>query len=120
MSVPPSDPPPVPVSPRGGRGPVTLPTWVNVVLVLTLLVSCGANRDTPSSPSSSEVANEVVNRLQDNADASGGGPVLGTDVQDLCRLLGAVLDGQKQKVDDVIGKDVTTQCAEAARQGATR
>lgn len=36
------------------------------------------------------------------------------------QLLGALLDAQKQKVDDVIGKDASTQCAEAARQGATR
>jgi hypothetical protein len=97
---------------------VTLPTWVNVVLVLTLFVSCGANRGTPSYPSGDSIANDVVNRLQNGAD--GPGMVSGSDVQDLCKLLGAVLDGQRQKVDDVIGADAATQCAGAARQGATR
>lgn len=100
------------------RRPVTLPTWVNVVLVLILLVSCGAaNNTSPPPPSSSEVADQVVQQLQ-NGDGSGAVPASGSDVQDLCRLLGAVLDGQKQKVDAVIGADASTQCAEAARQGA--
>ena len=125
MSVPPFGPPEpqsVPVTLGGSRRPVTLPTWVNVVLVLTLFVSCGANRDTTSqsTPSSSDIANQVVQQLQNGADASGTGLVSGADVQDLCTLLGAVLDAQKQKVDDVIGKDAVTQCADAARAGATR
>lgn len=102
----------------GGRRPVTLPTWVNVVLVLTLFVSCGANRDTSSYPSTDSIANEVVNRLQNSDGTSGSAST--AEVQDMCQLLGALLDAQKQKVDDVIGKDASTQCAEAARQGATR
>jgi hypothetical protein len=127
MSVPPPvgppEPQPVPVTIGGSRRPVTLPTWVNVVLVLTLFVSCGANRDTTSDPSpqsSADIANLVVRQLQNVADPSGTGLVSGADVQDLCTLLGAVLDAQKQKVDDVIGRDAATQCADAARAGATR
>ena len=121
MSVPPPagppEPQPVPVTLGGTRRPVTLPTWVNVVLVLTLFVSCGANRDTSSYPSTDSIANEVVNRVQNGRD--GSGTVSGSDVQDLCRLVGAMLDAQKQKVDDVI-PGAATQCADAARQGATR
>ena len=130
MSVPPPVGPPagapepqrVPVTIGGSRRPVTLPTWVNVVLVLTLFVSCGANRDTssPSTPSSADIANQVVQQLRNDADASGTGLASGADVHDLCTLLGAVLDAQKQKVDDVIGKDAATQCADAARAGARR
>ncbi|MGO4342987.1 hypothetical protein [Pedococcus sp. 2YAF34] len=119
MSVPPPagppEPKPVPVTVGGTRRPVTLPTWVNVVLVLTLFVSCGANRDTSSYPQTDEIANQVVNQLQNGTD--GSGTVSGADVRDLCKMLGAVLDAQKKKVDDVIPGAVT-QCADAARQAA--
>jgi hypothetical protein len=69
-------PQPVPVTTGGARRPVTLPTWVNVVLMLTLFVSCGANRDAssdPSTPSSADIATQVVEQLQNDADASGTG-----------------------------------------------
>lgn len=103
------------------RRPVTLPTWVNVVLVLILLASCGAANDNSSNvPSSSEIANEVTQRLQNGSDGTGIMPASGQDVQDLCRLMGAVLKAQKQKVDTVVGADSATACAEAAREGATR
>ena len=118
MTTPPLQPAPVrPASDR--RTPVTLPTWVNVVLVLILFVSCGAATDsTPAPPSSSEIADQVTQRLQNGGGGSGIAPASGEDVQDLCRLMGAVLAGQNQKVDTVIGADATTQCAEAAREGA--
>ena len=119
MSVPPSEPQPVTVG--GGRRPVTLPTWVNVVLILILLGSCNSARETTIGyPQTDDIANQVVSQLRNGPDGSGMAPASGSDVQDLCKLLGAVLDGQKQKVDDVVGTDTSTQCAEAARQGATR
>ena len=44
---------------------VRLPTWVNVVLVLILLASCGANNnDYGNDPDASQIANQVVNQLQ--------------------------------------------------------
>lgn len=113
---PPSEPPSVPVTVGGNRRPVTLPTWVNVVLILTLFVSCGANRDTSSYPQTDDIANQVVSRLQ-NGDGSGVAPASGADVKDLCTMLGAVLDAQKKKVDDVI-PGAASQCADAARQAA--
>jgi len=103
----------------GTRRPVTLPTWVNVVLVLTLFVSCGANRDTSSYPQTDEIANQVADRVTNQLrnGTDGSGTVSGADVQDLCKMLGAVLDAQKKKVDDVI-PGAATQCADAARQAA--
>ena len=120
MSTPPLQPQATPVRPAPDpRRPVTLPTWVNVVLVLILLVSCGAANDsTPTPPDAGEVASQVVQQLQ--SDGTGIAPASGEDVQDLCRLMGAVLVGQKQKVDAVVGADSTTACAEAAREGAAR
>ena len=98
---------------------MTLPTWVNVVLVLILLVSCGAANDTsPTPPDAGEIASQVAQQLQ--GDGTGVAPASGEDVQDLCRLMGAVLRSHKQKVDDAVGADSVSQCAEAARQAATR
>ena len=66
MSTPPLQPQATPVRPAPDpRRPVTLPTWVNVVLVLILLVSCGAANDsTPTPPDAGEVASQVVQQLQ--------------------------------------------------------
>ncbi|HET8767603.1 MAG TPA: hypothetical protein VFM86_09790, partial [Pedococcus sp.] len=81
MSVPSPQPPPYQAAGPGsdGRRPVTLPTWVNVVLVLILLASCGAAGDSsPTPPSSSEIADQVVQQLQNGGDGSGAVPASGS------------------------------------------
>jgi hypothetical protein len=125
MSVPPPagppEPQPVPVTLGGTRRPVTLPTWVNVVLILILLGSCNSAREsTIGYPQTDEIANQVADRVTNQLrnGTDGSGTVSGADVRDLCTMLGAVLDAQKKKVDDVI-PGAATQCADAARQAAT-
>ena len=99
---------------------VRLPTWVNVVLVLILLASCGANsNDTSSDPNESQIANGVVNQLQSqNGWGTPSGPASSAEVEDMCRLLGAV--AAKQGVPlTVMDADELTRCHEVAQEGAT-
>lgn len=109
--------PPVPAP---SRPPVVrLPLWVNVVLVLILLLSCGAANDDDPYVDSGGIANEVVDTLQSQ---SGGGapagPASSAEVEDLCRLLGAV--AAKQKVPlTVMDQDRLTRCHEVALEAAT-
>ncbi|WP_140739806.1 hypothetical protein [Pedococcus bigeumensis] len=95
---------------------VRLPTWVNVVLVLILLASCGGDRLSAGS-----VADEVVQRLGTNGsgDSSYAGVASQDDVIDMCRLLGAVAARQKISPSGVMSPDSVTQCHEAAQQAAT-
>lgn len=83
-------------------GPVVrLPTWVNVVLVLILLASCGAaNKDVafPPLPDQSEIATR-------------------DDVRDLCQLLGAVAEKQGLEPDEVVAD---TGMPSACREGLQR
>jgi hypothetical protein len=91
---------------------VRLPTWVNVVLVLILLSSCGADRLSAGS-----VADEVVQRVGTTGDLSTSGLASQDDVIDLCRLLGAV--AAKQGVPlTVMNAEVQTRCHEVAQEAA--
>ncbi len=107
-----------PNQPSGKPPLVRLSTWVNVVLVLILFASCGANNDNDSGPSSGQVADEVVNRLQNQDNPDGAqGPASSAEVEDLCRLLGAV--AAKQGVPlTVMSSDELTRCHQVAEEAA--
>jgi hypothetical protein len=108
---------PYQVPPQPPRQPVVrLPTWVNVVLVLILLASCGANnRDDVSSE---QVANQVVAQLDSRNDDGLDVPASSADVEDLCRLLGAL--AAKEKVPlTVMDQNQLTQCHQLAQEAAT-
>ena len=99
---------------------VRLPTWVNVVLVLILLVSCGANNDDNRSyPDESQIANGVVTQLQaQNGWGTPSGPASSAEVEDMCRLLGAV--AAKQGVPlTVMNAEESTRCHEVAQEAST-
>jgi hypothetical protein len=107
-------PPAAAPAPSGKPPIVPLPQWVNVVLVLILLASCGAAR-VGSGPSAGEIANQVSAQVQSPA----GGAPSAQEVEDLCRLLGAVAAKQGVSPDAVMSKDVLTRCHEVALDPAT-
>jgi len=95
---------------RSRRPEVSLPTWVNVVLILTLLGSCsGVN---PSQVDPDSVATEVVEKLRNDRPAS----PTSDDVTQLCKLLAAVAAKQGLKVDDVLEEDLGSSCDVGARR----
>jgi len=100
------------------RPVVQLPTWVNVVLVLILLASCGGASDR-DDVNESQIADSVVNRLQqDTGSGMSTGPASAAEIEDLCRLLGAV--AAKQKVPlTVMDQTELTRCHEVAQEAAT-
>lgn len=93
----------------GGRPPIVrLPTWVNVVLVLTLLASCSA-----------------AGRAGDAVDQMIGGPYSGNgateaEVREVCRLLGAVAAKQGIDLEATFADGADTTCEAAARETATQ
>lgn len=92
--------------------PRRLPTWVNVVLVLILLVSCGAaSRDDVDSGS---VATQVVQELRSD-ESSNGGVATADDIAQLCRLLAAVATKQGVDAAEVLGDDLGTACDDGVR-----
>ncbi len=111
-NVPPSTPPAAAAGDAPGDAPspakspiVRLPTWVNVVLVLTLLASCSG---------ASNVSDLVVQTGDGSTVASQD------EVNDLCRLLGAVAAKQDIDLDAVFaGSTSMTQCQDAARATPT-
>jgi len=104
--------PPVPAPAASGKPPIVrLPQWVNVVLVLILLASCGAAGD--RSPSAGEIASQVSTGGQ-SADAASA-----QEVEDLCRLLGAVAVKQGVDPDKVMSHDALTRCHELALNPGT-
>jgi hypothetical protein len=118
MSQPSQQPAQPPVQPTSKPPIVRLPTWVNVVLVLILFASCSAANDDGPYVDGGSVANEVVNRLQSQDGSGPGGPASAAEVEDLCRLLGAV--AAKQKVPlTVMNPDQLTRCREVAQEAAT-
>lgn len=113
---------PPPAGPPTGPPPVVrLPTWVNVVLILILLASCGGASNDFTGPSSDEIADTVVERLSGQEATGQVDGLTNGDTLDACRLLGAVLDGQNRKVGDVFDPtDNPSQCQQAAEVGAAR
>ena len=98
---------------------VQLPTWVNVVLVLILLVSCGGANDDDTYVDNGSIANQVVNQLQSqNGWGTPDGPASAAEVEDLCRLLGAVA-AKEQVPLTVMDPDQQTRCREVAGEAAT-
>jgi hypothetical protein len=97
-----------PSQPSGKPPLVRLSTWVNVVLVLILFVSCAGG----------DTADEVVNRLQNDTTSGGtGGMATSSEVEDLCRLMGAL--AAKQGVPlTVMDTQETTRCHEVAQEAA--
>jgi hypothetical protein len=94
---------------------VRLPTWVNVVLVLILLASCGGDRLSAGS-----VADEVVQRVGTNGDLSTSGLATQEDVIDMCRLLGTVLvSGGTSPGRMFSGDGSVSACEQAAQEAAT-
>ena len=95
---------------------VRLQTWVNVVLVLILLASCGADRLSAGS-----VADEVVGRLgtSGSGDSSYADVASREDVLDMCRLLGALAARDKINPTGVMSPEGMTQCHEVAQAAAT-
>ena len=108
-----------PVQPPPRPPVVQLPTWVNVVLVLILLASCGAANDSDPYVDTGGIANQVVNDLQSQSGwGTPAGPASSAEVEDLCRLLGAV--AAKEKVPlTVMDQDELTRCHEVAQEAAT-
>jgi hypothetical protein len=106
-----------PGQPTGKPPLVRLSTWVNVVLILILFVSCGADRLSAGS-----VADEVVQRLGTNSqgDSSSFGVASQDDVLDLCRLLGAVAARENISPTGVMSAESMTRCHEVAQEAATR
>lgn len=104
--------PPVPgfePPPRGPSGPplVRLQTWVNIVLIITLLASCGA------ASRSGEVVSGVL---------GGGDAASSAQVDDMCRLLGAVAQKQGIDLDTVLPEgsgDPSSSCGTLAREPGT-
>lgn len=102
-----------PAVPPTGSGPdathvrpsvARLPTWVNIVLVLTLLASCSA----------ASTAGDAVDQLIGGAESGIG--ATDAEVRDLCRLLGAVATQQGIDLDATFaGVDADTACEGAAR-----
>ena len=85
---------------------VRLPTWVNVVLVLTLLASCSA----------AGRAGDAVNQVINGPESAATGP----ELRDVCRLLGAVAAEQGMDLDATFaGGDADTICEAAAREAGT-
>jgi hypothetical protein len=112
----PQDSVPPPREPVGGRPPeVRLPTWVNVVLVLILLGSCSGANDHGSSVDTSQIADEVVQRLQGDGTTTDTPGAIATreDVRQLCRLLARV--AAKQGVD--VGRVGTDEPPSACQDG---
>lgn len=99
---------------------VRLQTWVNVVLVLILFASCSANRDTVNVPDENTIATEVVNQLQtQNGLGNPAGPASSAEVEDLCRLLGAL--AAKQGVPlTVMNAHEQTRCHAAAQEAVAK
>ena len=99
-----------PNQPSGQPPLVRLSTWVNVVLVLILFASCAGadNRD--------QVASWVQN---DGTSSSTGGAASSAEVEDLCRMLGAVAAAQGVPLT-VLSSDQQTRCHEVAQEAATR
>ena len=83
-------------------GPIVrLPTWVNIVLLLTLLASCGGANASRSYPSQSYDSNAATK----------------DDVRDLCRLLDAVAEKQGIDANDLLqGSTSGTACVEGIQQ----
>ena len=92
----------------GGRAPIVrLPTWVNVVLVLTLLASCSA----------AGRAGDAVDRMMGGVEP--GSAATEAEVREMCRLLGAVAAKQGIDLDATFaGADAETLCEAAARETA--
>lgn len=95
-----------PRAPAPSRPPaVRLPTWVVVVLLLTLFASCSAaNRPDPVVDTTEVLAPSVE------------------EVTDLCRLLGAVAGAEGLTLDEVFAGSPGGECQHAARvaaEGAT-
>jgi hypothetical protein len=101
-----------PGSTPGAQEPRRLPTWVNVVLVLILLASCGgASRNDVDSGS---VATQVVQQLQSDQ-TDNGGVASRDDVTQLCRLLAAVAAKQGVDAAELLGNDLGTACDDGVR-----
>ena len=93
----------------GGRPPIVrLPTWVNVVLVLTLLASCSA----------ASQAGDALNQMIGEADS--GNAATEAEVREMCRLLGAVAAKQGIDLEATFADGADTICEAAARETATQ
>ncbi len=95
--------------PSGPSGPplVRLQTWVNIVLIITLLASCGA----------AGRAGDVVSGVVGGGDAASS-----AQVDDMCRLLGAVAQKQGIDLDTVLPNgpgEPSSSCGDVAREPAT-
>ncbi|GAA4412715.1 hypothetical protein GCM10023168_34820 [Fodinibacter luteus] len=105
------DPTAAPSPPAGATPPaparppiVRLPTWVNVVIVLTMLASCSA------ASTAGEAVDQFVSGSSDAAATE-------ADVRDLCRLLGTVAADQDIDLDATFANaDPDSLCATAARE----
>ena len=97
-------------APAAGRRPpiVRPPTWVNVVLVLTLLASCSA----------ASQAGDALDQMIGEADS--GSAATEAEVREMCRLLGAVAAKQGVDLEATFADGADTTCEAAARETATQ
>jgi hypothetical protein len=90
-----------------GRPPIVrLPTWVNVVLVLTLLASCSAAGQ----------AGDALDQVMGGAGS--GTAATDAEVREMCRLLGAVAAEEGIDLEATFADGAHTTCKAAAREGA--
>jgi hypothetical protein len=113
---PPPAPPRAPVTTAPARPVVRLPTWVNVVLVLILLASCSGARD-DLRYSEDDLVQRIAATLEDSDRNSQPGASQLAEIEDLCRLMGAV--AAKQGVStSVMDPNAFTRCHELAQEAA--
>jgi hypothetical protein len=118
---PPQDSVAPPVGPSEGRPPVVrLPGWVNVVLVLILLASCGAtDRGSSQHVDTSQIADEVVQQLQGDATSDTPGAIATReDVRQLCRLLARLAAKQGVDAGAVNEAEAPSACREGVADAA--
>ncbi len=118
----PQDSVPPPPGPVGAQEPpvVRLPGWVNVVLVLTLLASCGASNDgSHQQVDTSQVADEVVQQLRGDATTGAGGAIATReDVRQLCALLARVAGKQGVDAAAVVRTEAPSACRDGVAEAA--
>ena len=94
--------------------------WVNVVLVLTLLASCGASNDgSHQQVDTSQVADEVVQQLRGDATTGAGGAIATReDVRQLCALLARVAGKQGVDAAAVVRTEAPSACRDGVAEAA--
>lgn len=103
--------------PEDQRPLVRLPTWVNVVLVLILLGSCGDDARAIRGDSES-IADQVVSRL-DSPEENAPGLATRNDVKQVCQLLTVVARQNGLDLSTQLG-DIPTACQQGVSEALAK